>query len=119
VKGILTLNWPIVFSGLGAALLLYAVLILPSVRRLLCARPLIWLGHISFSLYLLHSMFLTAITPWIIHWLGLGAPSFFVSLAAVTLVSLAAAHLFWRWIDVPFMRLADRFGDVATRDSAR
>lgn len=115
VRGILTLNWPIAFSGIGATLLVYAVLTLPSIKRWLSTPVLTWLGGVSFSLYLLHSLVLTAITPWIMHWMGFGATSFFSSLVTILFASLAVAYLFWLMIDLRFMQLADRFGGKATK----
>lgn len=111
-----SLNWPITFSCLGAASLLYAVLESRRAKKLLSTRPLIWLGNISYSLYLVHSLVLTSLGALIVHWFGAKFPSFLVCLMAVSLASLALSHVFWRLVDMRFTRLADRLGQFLIRE---
>ena len=104
------LNWPIQFMCIGAFLLLWAALLLNRIHALLKSRVLLWLGNVSFSLYLVHSLILTAISGHIIRHFGTGTSSFAISVLLVTACSLGLAHVFWRWADYPSMRAADRFG---------
>lgn len=110
--GILTLNWPILFSGLGAVLLIYGTLSITWVQVVLSSSPCVWLGKISFSLYLLHSLVLTAIAPWIIKYLGFTLTSFLISVAATSLVTFAMSYIFWKKVDLKFTQMAD---DIANR----
>ena len=107
---ILTLNWPILFYGLGAVLMIYAVLSIKFPHRFLSSPPLRWLGGISFSLYLLHSLVLTATTPYVIRYLGFNLTSFTVAVIATSTTTFAVSHFFWKAVDIPFTRLADRIG---------
>jgi len=53
------------FGSLGALLLILGIIISPDARRLLSAKPLIWLGRISFPIYLLHGTFLRSVLAWL------------------------------------------------------
>jgi peptidoglycan/LPS O-acetylase OafA/YrhL len=70
----------------------------PEIRRILNHRALVWLGRISYSLYLVHLPILYVVTA-----LGLSAP--WVTTVTVIAASLAAAELGARWIELPAMRL--------------
>ena len=55
-------SWPTT----GAALLCFTVIMSPHLRMILSRRPLLWLGKISFPLYLLHGSFMRSILAWLI-----------------------------------------------------
>jgi peptidoglycan/LPS O-acetylase OafA/YrhL len=83
----------------GSALLTLAALEMPAVRRCLASRAAVFLGRISYSLYLVH---------WsVVMLLGrlVGAPdSAFTAVlffAMVTCVSCGVAMLGWRWVEQP------------------
>ncbi len=65
-------------------------------NRLLTFRPVVWIGLISYSLYLWH----WPIIVFVRNWLG-GDVSLLVASAIVTLATLVA-YLSWRWIEQPF-----------------
>ena len=109
---ILTLNWPILFYGVGAVLLIYAVLATRWTHKFLASPPLRWLGGISFSLYLLHSLILTASAPLVIKYMGFNLGAFLVALVVTSTLTFIASHGFWKMVDIPFTRLADRFGKM-------
>jgi peptidoglycan/LPS O-acetylase OafA/YrhL len=86
----------------GCALLVLAALEMPALRRLLASRPAVFLGRISYSLYLVHwsvAMLLGRLV---------GAPGSALAallfFAVVTLVSCGIAVLGWRWIEQPSIR---------------
>ena len=54
--------WPTI----GASLLCFAIIMSPHLRKLLSRRPLVWLGKISFPLYLLHGTFMRTILAWLL-----------------------------------------------------
>jgi peptidoglycan/LPS O-acetylase OafA/YrhL len=89
-----------------SALLVYLVLRVGAVQSLLSAKPLVWLGKISFSLYLLHVPVLFSLGCWLyLKYPPLLGESFWVCVV-VTVVSLGLAALFQRWVDAPSVRLA-------------
>jgi peptidoglycan/LPS O-acetylase OafA/YrhL len=53
------------WGSVGCILLLVAIIISPHLRRLLSRRPLLWLGKISFPVYLLHGTFMRSLLAWI------------------------------------------------------
>lgn len=72
--------------------------------------PLVWAGRVSYSLYLLHRPFTAALL-----WLAAALPAMawlhgnlFVSLAAVLVVSIAAAAIAYRAIEFPCIKLGRR-----------
>ena len=55
-------TWPTI----GAALLCFTIIMSPHLRFALSRRPLLWLGKISFPLYLLHGSFMRSILSWLL-----------------------------------------------------
>ncbi|QLI81979.1 acyltransferase [Chitinibacter fontanus] len=100
-----THNW-------GALFLLIAVLHAPSWQSNLSRQPWRWLGRISFSMYLMHGLFLGSICSWLIVKLvpSIGyAAAFFITLAVYLFAMFGSSHLFARYIDeisVKFSRQA-------------
>jgi peptidoglycan/LPS O-acetylase OafA/YrhL len=112
---VLGIKWPYrpeLMLGLGAALTVAAALANGSgfARALLHPVPR-WLGKVSYSLYLIHvPILVTAIT--LLH----GRVPHAAILAGVVALSLLAAALFHRFVEVPSMRLGRRLDpDGATR----
>ncbi|MHB8285464.1 MAG: acyltransferase family protein, partial [Caulobacteraceae bacterium] len=69
----------------------------------LSARPLVWLGRISYSLYLLH----VPIILFVLHVFYGKAPVYILLLGSVG-VSLVAAELTYRFVEVPAIKLGRR-----------
>lgn len=86
--------------GLGAASLI--ILTVGSVRadRMLSVAPLVWLGKISYSLYLIHVPLLIAA----VH-LTYGKLPLWATVAAIIPLSLACAALMYRYVEEPSIRL--------------
>ncbi|MGP3698093.1 acyltransferase family protein [Rhodobacter sp. NSM] len=86
---------------LAATLLLYAVLTLPMLARLFETRVPLFLGRISFGLYLVHVPPLYTVVAW--TYLS-GAPEAVIAPAYAVLV-LALALIFTRFVDEPVLAL--------------
>ncbi|KAI4234961.1 MAG: hypothetical protein LQ349_003466 [Xanthoria aureola] len=99
--------WP----TLGAQILTFTVVMSPHLRRALSHRWLLWLGKISFPLYLLHGSFMRSILTWLLFARSKltemeeeghkymryplpGAPTFLVVMPIFMLILLTATH-FW------------------------
>lgn len=52
------------WASIGALILLFAIIISPHLRILLSCPPLIWLGKVSFPIYLLHGIFMRTMLAW-------------------------------------------------------
>lgn len=89
----------------GALLVVLAAGFWPRLRAALSVRPLLWLGRISFSLYLVHY-------PVVIGLAGYGRNAVAQGLlaAAGIPVSLALAWAFWWGVERPSQALASRAG---------
>ncbi|RVX69259.1 hypothetical protein B0A52_07235 [Exophiala mesophila] len=55
------------YGSIGGILLIFAVLISPHARWALSRKPLLWLGKVSFAIYLLHGLFMRTVFAWILH----------------------------------------------------
>lgn len=95
-----------VWHVLAAAALIYAVLNLPVVARQLARRLPVFLGRISFGLYLVHVPILLTVMAGLYPVLPLtGAARILVLLALFVPLSVAAGHLFTLAVDEPVIGL--------------
>ena len=123
------LGSPVSFFCEGMAILLFISVLLgsPVIKPILSSRPLVFLGEISYSLFLLHSSvifgviggILFAVRPWFANQGGIFAiPSWltdqgepmiwavFLTFAfLVFVISVPIAYLSYRYIESPFMRI--------------
>lgn len=91
--------------AVAAALLLVGVLAAPGgpLARLLALRPVVWVGRVSYGLYLFHFPIFSAVTPEATGWPG---PAVLASRMALTLGITVAS---WRLVEQPFLRLKRSF----------
>lgn len=112
------LNWPVFFPAIGAVLLVAAILANEALSRPLATRFSVWLGKISFSLYLTHSITLFFLTKPVFNALE---PMVGYNLAAATAslialgASLAISEPFYRLFDRPSVVLSNKVGALARR----
>lgn len=55
------------YGSLGGLLLIIGIIISPHLRWALARPPFLWLGKVSFAIYLVHGMFLRTIFAWLLH----------------------------------------------------
>jgi len=55
--------WP----GIGAQILCYSICVSPPLRQALSHRYLLWLGSVSYSLYLLHGPLMRSVLTWLVY----------------------------------------------------
>jgi peptidoglycan/LPS O-acetylase OafA/YrhL len=106
------LSWDLL-GGLGSAGILFSAVHSRRLSRILNARLLLWLGNISFSLYLCHVTVLLVLSATIGHQLPYPA----LALIAICLSLLLAQVLVWsveeparrlgRWLDTRYMHRSD------------
>lgn len=103
-------DWKLVPSSVACPMLLIAVLLYP--WKLLVNRVTIYLGKISYSIYLLHFFWLWVIFPKIAAHYNLpwqSAPHMTLKMLAliptVALLTIPVADLTWRFIETPGIRL--------------
>ena len=82
--------------GLGSALMIALALGSPAWSRVLHLRPLLWLGRVSYSLYLTHNIVLLAVVHLLYPEIN-GLPL----LALVVLASLLVAEISYRMVEAP------------------
>jgi peptidoglycan/LPS O-acetylase OafA/YrhL len=100
--------WPgvtnLVLPAAGAALLVVVAVTVAPVSAFLSARPVRWLGLISFSLYLIHE----PIEVLLGYVLGPSNGAWVLPIGVP--LSLAAAWVFWRFVEAPAHRLSRTVG---------
>ncbi|KIV84971.1 hypothetical protein PV11_00716 [Exophiala sideris] len=55
------------YGSLGGILLMVGIIISPHARWVLSQGPLVWLGEVSFAIYLLHGMLLRTVFAWVLQ----------------------------------------------------
>ena len=109
-------RWTYVLPPLSACVILTIVLWpLPVLQNLLSSRPLVWLGRVSYSLYMVHAAVVWATTQLLTLVLkfpkieledghGVATPSAvgLVVLAGYVIVVLVLSHFTYHWIEEPF-----------------
>jgi peptidoglycan/LPS O-acetylase OafA/YrhL len=77
-------------------------------------QPILWLGKISYGLYVYHILVLTLMPRWPAgwrHWAGISAARLCLEL----LLAILLAGLSYRWIEQPFLRWKESFTFVPNR----
>jgi peptidoglycan/LPS O-acetylase OafA/YrhL len=101
---------PLIF-GLGGLGIIALSLTSPRAQHLLSADPIMWLGRVSYSLYLVHLIVLEAAAH-----LLFGLVPLSVILLGAILVSLVCAHVAYHLIERPAIKLGQR---LARREMRR
>jgi len=102
---------------MGGAILIFVIaLVNPWVQRVLSIRPLLWLGRVSFSLYVIHWLFTWEYFSFIESFFRMfgvsdNAVNAFSTASCIAL-SLIAAHFVTRYVDEPCIKLS---GIIAER----
>ena len=111
-------DWPTALAGypavaLGATAIVAAALSPAGSRAGFLARPaLVYLGRISYGLYVYHVLGLTLGKKWAPRGLAISA-ALRVAMGLAVTVGFAAAS--YRFIEGPFLKLKSKFAHVASR----
>lgn len=112
------LGWPLVLVGAG--LMLVSLLGMP--QRYL-PRPLIYLGRISYGMYLIHIFFFWIVydkaRPWLTKMTenaGVGGWRDNIGMAIAFVATVILASLLYRYFETPFLKLKQRYTKVPSRD---
>ena len=100
----------VLYHDLGAALMLTGIMFLPGLQRFLQHRLLVFLGRISYSMYLIHMVLMCSLSCWIFLQLQAMGLSYSASVLGGALGLLAVltpvSWLMMRLVDEPAIRLA-------------
>ena len=112
--GGVAMGWPMALAGIATAVCIAFV-------RVRVPRPFVWLGALSYSLYLLHVPIGGRVINFGARWAD-SLPEHVVVLALALAVSLAASYLMYRFVEEPSQRLSSsisyRKAPAATREPA-
>ncbi len=98
--------------SIAAIMLLLVVLSSQTLKKVLCARPILWLGKQSFSLYAIHSIVIFSIGLNVFTKLAPLYPfklASFITYTVIFIVSLALASILTKYIDCPSQRFSKWF----------
>ena len=105
-------------TAMNAACLVVVVVAIADgfTRRALSAAPMVFLGKVSYSLYLTHAIVIGALAA-LLPRLGIVDP---LAIAAVSLpASMLVSVAFWRIIEVPSMNLSRSLASSGPRNAVR
>lgn len=85
------------------------------VSRVLGAKPLQWLGAVSYSLYVVHQPLVTAF-GW---WSRESSVNLWLAQVPAVVVSLLAAEALHRWVEKPGIAIGQRIAGITTSRAAR
>jgi peptidoglycan/LPS O-acetylase OafA/YrhL len=110
----------LVTHGLASFLLVGQALAVPWLANILSKSAIVYLGKISYGLYLIHFLVIKTVTPWIIASLnsfGLqeAASVKVASLVLTTVAVIFLCELFFRWVEKPCIHLGRKIGPALQR----
>jgi len=121
-KDILEISAQSVTSSTGAILLLLVVGYVPLVQRLVTIRPIMFLGEISFSLYVTHWFWVVSLHPDVVklYQILFGKIPIAMHTARLTeiLLNIVSAWLLTRYVDIPGTKMAGKIADKITGRNA-
>jgi peptidoglycan/LPS O-acetylase OafA/YrhL len=99
-----------IVSSIGCAVVLLSVFSSPWLQQWLSSKPMIFLGRVSYSVYLLQVIIILCLLPPLIRllnvWGVVNRPALFtLTLLASVTVTVGCAALMYRWIEVPAIDL--------------
>ena len=88
-------------------------------RQVLEWRPLVIVGRLSYGVYLVHTLVILGLLPWVLAGAaaaGITDPTalWFTGLLAAVVLSLALAWPVWRWVEMPGNALGKRLASALT-----
>lgn len=107
-------------TSLGCALILLTAFSSQRIQKVLNHAAFVFLGRISYGVYLLQFIILLCIIPWLVHQLnGLGLQNFLILvpiiLIASSLLTIATATVFYVIIEQPGIQLGHHFASAYNR----
>src|ERR1700722_15491374 len=108
---LLKIGWVITSLGCGGILLF--IMTNEPAKKILSSRPFVFLGRISYSVYLVQFIIIMCLLPPLIHWLnllGISSPLVIFCLVVVASVSVCVliSAFTYRFIEVPAINLGHR-----------
>jgi peptidoglycan/LPS O-acetylase OafA/YrhL len=104
----------IAVTGVGCFGIVVAALYVPAVNRLLVRPWVVWLGKVSFSVYLIHRTLITILAPRVVTAPG-GWLDGLLLLACVALGSLVLSAVAYRWVELPAIRIGNWICELLSR----
>ncbi|MEK7594251.1 MAG: acyltransferase [Patescibacteria group bacterium] len=103
----------------GAALIIYGLVSTPAVQKLFSFRPALFLGRVSFSLYLLHTFVIAVFSKrffvYLVESQGVSYKASFILTGLITVIaSLAVAYVYTIYVDEKAIKLSRLLYQKAT-----
>lgn len=105
--------------GVGAILVITSIFVDCSVLKFLAKQPFKFFGKMSFSVYLLHPIFLALIGPYIWNYTGQTFQGSLIAFVSVTTVTIFASTIFYKFIDKKSIELSANFASFVDRVISR
>lgn len=111
------------WNSVGAVLLVAGIIGSTWPARALASRVPVFLGKVSFGLYLIHFPIVFSLSFWVVYFVmarGMAyLPAVFISLVTTSIVAIGSAYLFYLLVDEPATRLARFLYEFRDKRKAR
>lgn len=122
-------DFPRFSSGLGLNIIAIGLHLSPTARSILSNRFFLWLGRMSFAVYLLHNQILRSVLCWMVYGIAIPAegepplaftnPGKLFALVPIYLVlTYGSAHLWTTYVDSFCARISERMVSVVKVDTS-
>ena len=106
-----SINWILIYSRdfmpiIGVLMITSCIVIYNNIFSIICTKPFQWLGKLSFSIYLLHTMAIAAIAPFVIKFVGAGVEGVILCIAAVFPLTIIFGYYFYKHVDLRSVELS-------------
>jgi peptidoglycan/LPS O-acetylase OafA/YrhL len=112
-----TIHWMFIHSRdlmpiFGVLMISSCIVINNNIFKALSLGVFQWLGKVSFSAYLIHTMLIAIIAPYVVTYFGTGVHAIIACIALVIPATLFASHYFYLYIDKP---ATEKAGGIAAK----
>lgn len=106
------------FHVASSAIIIIILIQTEVLQKVLSGRFCVWLGRISFGLYIVHFPILCSFTSWLfLHDTLGGSSKFLITIGLSLALCLVLAEVFTRFVDAPSKTWANRFGRLVSDKS--
>ena len=110
------LGEPVLTFGFG--LMVLNVVLSPSIfANLLSSKPFLFIGRISYSMYLWHWMIAINVSGWVIAKFGISQLNFYMCFFAITILLIPVAYISYKLLEEPYFKKSHKNDSTRVKQS--